>query len=92
MSKKEKRLDLDVRPKGPFFNNYDYAGPDKPSKISPGKGIYNGKMNRYKSVSDFIRKRKRKMRIEAMMALLGVNGNSANILESKQVSEKRLKK
>lgn len=64
MSKKKdkKRVDLDVRPEGPWFSNYDYGGPDKPSKISPGKGLYNG-MDKYKSVSDFI-KMKRKSRRE----------------------------
>lgn len=66
MSKKDKkRVDLDVRPEGPWFANYDYAGPDKATKTSPGKGLYNGSMDRYKSVRDFIemkRKRRRELK------------------------------
>jgi hypothetical protein len=52
-------------PKKPFvfFKNYDYA--NDPS--GPGKGLYNGKMDRYKSVSDF---RKRKKRRRAMLNIL----------------------
>ncbi|TXG77355.1 hypothetical protein E6Q11_02950 [Candidatus Dojkabacteria bacterium] len=64
-SKDKKRVDLDVRPEGPWFSNYDYAGPDEPTEISPGKGLYNGKMDRYKSVRDFIEmKRKRKCELK----------------------------
>lgn len=63
--KNEKRVDLDIRPEGPWFSNYDYTGSDSPTKISPGKGLYNGKMDRYKSVKDFIemkRKRRRELK------------------------------
>lgn len=57
--KNNKRVDLDVRPKGPWFSNYDYGGPDKPSKTSPGRGLYNGPMDKYKSVTDFLNKKKK---------------------------------
>lgn len=69
MSKKDKkRVDLDVRPEGPFYENYDYcADPDEPG---PGPGLYQGKMDKYKSTKEFIeesRKRKRKQRKSALM-------------------------
>lgn len=64
MNKKDKaRIDQDIRPTGPWFSNYDYVGPSEATKISPGKGLYNGKMDSYKSVRDFI-KQKRKRRLE----------------------------
>lgn len=65
MSKKNKRVDQDVRPIGPWFSNYDYTGPEKATEISPGRGLYNGRMDAYKSVRDFIetkRKRRRELK------------------------------
>lgn len=56
--KKKKRVDLDVRPNGPWFRNYDYGGPDRSSKTSPGRGLYNGSMDKYKSVTDFLNKKR----------------------------------
>lgn len=41
-----------------FFNNYDYGGSDKPSRTSPGRGLFNGKMNKYKSIKDFLKKKR----------------------------------
>lgn len=59
--KDKKRVDLDVRPI-PFFTNYDYGGPEEESETSPGRGLYNGNMGKYKSVSELLEKaRKRKM-------------------------------
>ncbi len=44
-----KRTDLDVRPyPSPVRKQYDY-----------GEGLYFGKMNRYKSVRDFLNKRRK---------------------------------
>ncbi len=50
-SKDQKRVDLDIRPfPSPLFRNFDY-----------GAGLYHGKMDKHKSVKDFIEKsRKRK--------------------------------
>ena len=66
MNKKDKkRVDLDVRPEGPWFSNYDYGGSEKATETSPGKGLYNGSMDKYKSVRDFIemkRKRRRELK------------------------------
>ena len=59
MSKKKdkERVDLDVRPNpNPFFSNYDYGGPEEGDETSPGRGLYNGEMDKYKSVKDFIDK------------------------------------
>lgn len=65
MSKKEKdkkRVDQDIRPIGPWFSNYDYAGPEEATETSPGKGLYNGKMDRYPSVKNFIETKRKKRR------------------------------
>lgn len=73
----KKRVDLDVRPEQ-FFSNFDYGGPEKATKISPGRGLYNGKMDKHKSVSEFVekvRKRKRALRKKALEIL------SANKME-----------
>jgi hypothetical protein len=56
--KDKKRSNLDTRPTYVAFKNYDYAGPDEGNEISPGKGLYNSKMNRYKSVKDFLQKKR----------------------------------
>lgn len=68
--KDKKRVDRDVRPTV-FFHNYDYGGPDSPTKTSPGRGLYDGPMDRYDSVSDFIKKkRKSALRLAIMGNLL----------------------
>jgi len=66
--KKTKRVDLDVRPHL-LFRNYDYGGPEDATDISPGTGLYSGFMGKYKSVADFLRK-KRKQRKKVLRALL----------------------
>jgi hypothetical protein len=69
--KDKKRVDMDIRPHGPLFKNYDYGGPEDGSDISPGTGLYHGKMDKYKSVSDFLEKaRKRKYRKKALYMIL----------------------
>lgn len=70
--KDKKRVDLDVRPyPHMFFRNYDYGGPEEGSETSPGTGLYSGDMSKYKSVSDFLEKaRKRKHRKKAFLELL----------------------
>jgi hypothetical protein len=68
--KDKKRVDMDVRPYL-FFENYDYGGPEEGSEISPGRGLYSGDMSKYKSVSEFLEKaRKRKHRKKAFRQLL----------------------
>jgi hypothetical protein len=68
--KDKKRVDLDTRPyPNPIFQNYDYGGPKDGNETSPGTGLYNGKMDQYKSTKDFInnsRKRNRKRRKNAL--------------------------
>jgi hypothetical protein len=76
MSKKKdkKRVDLDTRPyPNPFFSNYDLYGPEEGGEVSPGTGLYNGKMDKYKSVKEFIdkaRKRRRKKAIERLNRMI----------------------
>ena len=62
-TKKDKeRIDLDVRPIL-FWQNYDYGGSEEgDNEVNPGRGLYNGKMDKYKSVSDFIEKSRKRMR------------------------------
>lgn len=43
-----------------FFKNYDYGGPEEASETSPGRGLYNGKMDKFKSVKEFIEKKRKK--------------------------------
>lgn len=75
MTKKEKK-NLDIRPEI-IYKNYDYVDQDKgekkKTKSGPGAGIYNGKMDKYKSVKDFIntdRKMKKKQRKAALDSIL----------------------
>jgi hypothetical protein len=56
----KKRLDLDVRPIGPLVRNYDYGGPEGGSDVGPGTGLYHGTMDKYKSVSDFLNKSRKR--------------------------------
>lgn len=70
MSKKEKDpRDLDVRPyPNPIFQNYDYGGSLEGDETSPGRGLYNGKMDQFDSVKEFIEyKRKRQQKRQAML-------------------------
>ena len=68
MTKKDKeRVDKDTRPEGPWYQNYDYLA--DPKEDGPGPGLYQGKMDKYKSVKDFVeksRERRRKKRKEAL--------------------------
>jgi hypothetical protein len=45
--------------RGVFFQNYDYSG-DDPN--GPGTGLYNGDMSKYKSVGDFLKKKKKRLK------------------------------
>jgi hypothetical protein len=65
-----KRKNLDVRHPGIFtwFHNYDYSDGD-PSDTSPGGGLYHGPMDKFKSVKEFVDKRRdqnKKKRDKAM--------------------------
>ena len=62
-----KRVDLDVRPIGPWRKNYDL-----------GEGLYSGKF-KHKSVEEFLaeRKKNRKKRIKAMQELLALTGEGS---------------
>lgn len=63
-----------------LFKNYDYVDQTKSQKengkeFGPGSGLYHGKMDKYKSVKDFInsdRKRKRKQRKKALREILEI--------------------
>ncbi len=57
-----------------FFKNYDLYdvdGVDGPSKQGPGAGLYQN-MNKYKSVSDFLRKKRKKKREKRKNAILNL--------------------
>lgn len=53
------------------FKNYDYGGPENGSATSPGTGLYFGNMDKYKSVGDFLKKKRKNRRKKAMLILLG---------------------
>jgi|SRR5690606_21296322 len=53
----KERQDRDTR-KHVLFRNYDYTN-EEASEISPGGGLYHGRMDKYKSVKDFRNKKKK---------------------------------
>lgn len=68
----------DQRP-GPFYANYDYGGPENESEEGPGLGIYNGNMDKYDSIKEFLskkrkskKKKKSKVRKQAYNKYLGI--------------------
>lgn len=70
-----KKDTTDERP-GPFYRNYDYGGPEDASDSGPGRGLYNGNMDKYDSVSDFLakkRKKRRQVRKAAYKKFLGLD-------------------
>lgn len=55
-----------------IFQNYDYTE-EGANETSPGGGLYHGRMDKYKSVDDFLKKRKKeksKKRIKALEEIL----------------------
>jgi hypothetical protein len=58
LKKKDPRVDMDVRPSPILFKNYDYTA-EGPNETSPGGGLYHGRMDRFKSVKDFVNKRRK---------------------------------
>ncbi|KKN74482.1 hypothetical protein LCGC14_0389990 [marine sediment metagenome] len=60
--KDQKRVDMDVRPfPNPIFDNYDLYGPSEGGEVSPGTGLYNGRMaDKPKSVKEFIDKARKR--------------------------------
>jgi hypothetical protein len=64
-----------VYPRDPvFYRNYDLyntEGVDGPAKQGPGTGFYQN-MNKYKSVSDFLRKKRKQKGRRRKMALLAI--------------------
>lgn len=74
MTEKKEKKPSEKRP-GPWFENYDYGGPEEASENSPGTGLYSGEMDKYDSVSDFLakkRKQRRAVRKDAYRKLLGL--------------------
>lgn len=62
------RASNDVRNFKPFFRNYDYGGPDEPSDTSPGRGLFNGPMDKYKSIGEFLDKKRKARRKKKSIA------------------------
>lgn len=56
------RLDMDVRHPNIYthFKNYDYTE-EVSNETSPGSGLYHGPMDRFKSVKDFLDKRRKEV-------------------------------
>ena len=61
--KDKKRVDLDTRPTQTYmwFKNFDYTD-EGPNETSLGGGLYHGNMGRYKSVEDFRKQWRAKMK------------------------------
>jgi len=47
-----------ARNKKPFFSNYDYTT-EGPNETSPGGGLHNGTKQKFKSVKEFVEKRRK---------------------------------
>jgi len=67
-----------TRPLEPFYTNYDYIdqtpGQREKDRSGPGGGLYHGKMDKYKSVKDFINKDRKRKRKKRKLALLLIGG------------------
>ena len=62
MAKKKAPRQEQARPfPQPVFRNFDYTE-EGPNETSPGGGLYHGKMDKYKSVKEFIDKRRKQLR------------------------------
>ena len=79
MSKKKNKAEtsthVQTRPvPNPIFQNYDYGGPEEGNEVSPGRGLYNGPMDKYKSVKEFLEKARKRphTRKKALLALYKV--------------------
>jgi CheY-like chemotaxis protein len=59
----KKRVDLDSRPPILFteYKNYDYTD-EEPDETSLGGGLYHGSMGKFKSIREFIEKRRKKLK------------------------------
>lgn len=60
LKNKTPRIDMDTRSPRTYvhFDNYDYSEDTAVSDISPGGGLYHGPMDRFKSVKEFIDKKR----------------------------------
>jgi hypothetical protein len=59
--KKKERPEM-ARPfPNPIFRNFDYTD-EGPNETSPGGGLYHGPMDKYKSVDDFVTKRRKELK------------------------------
>lgn len=67
MAKKSERQDQARPYPCPIFTNYDYTDKE-PNNTSPGGGLYHGRMDKYKSVKEFIKKRRKQKKKLAIMA------------------------
>lgn len=96
-----KNKNLDVRPEI-IYNNYDYVDQDKSekenNKSGPGAGLFNGKMDKYKDIKEFIdsdRKMHKKQRKEAINKLLldsCLDSFATGIIEDVKIPEDVLEK
>lgn len=59
-----KREDLDVRHPHIYtvYKNFDYTDDPNPNATGIGGGLYHGPMDRFKSVKEFLDKRRKKMK------------------------------
>jgi hypothetical protein len=58
------RIDLDVRSPNTFthYRNFDYTSDPDPNETGIGGGLYHGPMDRFKSVKEFLDRRRKKMK------------------------------
>ena len=58
------RIDLDVRNPKTFthYQNFDYTQDPDPNETGIGGGLYHGPIDRFKSVKEFLDRRRKKMK------------------------------
>ena len=59
-----KRIDLDVRHPHIYtqYRNFDYTDDPDPNETGIGGGLYHGPMDRFRSVKEFLDRRRKKMK------------------------------
>lgn len=64
-------------PRKVLFKNYDLYGPEDGGGVGPGTGLYHGKMDKYKSVKDFLNKarKRRKPKLAAWHEIFVIASN-----------------
>jgi hypothetical protein len=81
----------------PIFQNYDYTSDVDGDETSPGGGLYHGPMSRFKSVEEFLKKKRKKsiatikLRYEDILFKLSVKNKYDELLKESGVEDQNWK-